>query len=1341
MGDRSMKTTISNKMKKVISTALAAVMTISLFPLKTGINAYAEEDPYVELTNTLTAQDTFAWTEYDHDDYTDRYLGFMSDHIIYDGNNIQMVGYGVSPFKDFLFVDNHNEVNEYTDLKQTFTFDIQRDSTSWHSMECGGFLFNSSIKDGVLNGFGLLITNGYIKLIRLQNMNVANLHEGAPSSLITSSNTLKSVSFPNSTAVHSMKIEVYNNTISVWDGDTKIIDSFTLPQNNYGYGYGPITSYASHSCSQKSYFTFANIKMEEVVIHYIPKKPAELSYSINKDSSVILTWTQPEGKANVAGYNIYRDGSLIGTTVETTYTDETAVSLGDFTYYVCAYDNENYTSENSDSVIVDNLPPTAPVLSIDSIGETSVSLNWVCSDNIGVESYDIYRNDEFVTSVTTNSYTDSTLDEGTSYTYYVIASDASNNKSDTSNSVTVITTVDETQPVIVSISPSNGKYSGILPIKVTVKDNRSVSKVVIQTSEDKVSWNDIAEVQADGKANTTIEYLLNSSDYNDGVIYIRAYAINSRNISSDVTLSPIMEYQIDGSATAAPSDLTVNLYNSQIEIRWNAPSDEDTAFFRIYRKTNSDESFTLIKDNYKYLNYYDTNIELGTEYIYCVTAVDQMGNESAMTKEVSGSIASDNVIPEIVSIYPANGEILDTNQIVGVSAKDNFRLKDIIVECRSVGGEWQTVYTEENINIYAKAIQFELDTSDFTTGSYELRAYAHDTAGNISEYAIGSYTFKECTLSAPALLAVGEGWRNELSWTMENTDDLLGYHVYRKTSAGGNYSLIASIKNTEYTDSNVTPGTTYYYMIEAVDSRNNYVKSSEVISVPTDTDDVLPLADAGFDVMGIAAETISFSGANSWDNHYIVSYEWSFGDGTTGSGSKITHSYENDGTYDVTLTVTDSAGNSDSHTIKAYIYSNDYGYVQFKTTDKLGRILSGVKIYCEIPGVDSTDFITDANGNFKFIAPKGTYDVYFYKNEYLPKYVPITVTGENTSQKIDLKEKELIEGELTVRNLDINEIVSLGIDVTAPENQFVYEYNLDYGTNGTLTFTLNAMGDIIGEVNGTLQTERNGVFTTVATLKGEKDRPVRVEYGGYAPGGGIPVSVAIFNVTTQVSWLKEFYDVELTIKNNAGDTFYIQNSQAVLTLPDGLSLADTSRQENLVQTMGNKGVIGGNETKSASWIVRGDKPGSYDLSAEFTGTLMPLGEEVKVIFETKEPLVVHDGEGLKLDITVTEGLDYWTNQFTFTNNSERPIYNFAASFSGSAQLAEFSSMYILYPDGTIEIADINNGVPDLENSDIFLPALIDTDGKTIYDHRTIEKGQTVTGYFSIYRRDGFNNDY
>jgi len=43
----------------------------------------------------------------------------------------------------------------------------------------------------------------------------------------------------------------------------------------------------------------------------------------------------------------------------------------------------------------------------------------------------------------------------------------------------------------------------------------------------------------------------------------------------------------------------------------------------------------------------------------------------------------------------------------------------------------------------------------------------------------------------------------------------------------------------------------------------------------------------------------------------IVSYEWDFDDGETGSGPIVTHSYDTADTYTVTLTVTDSNGKSD----------------------------------------------------------------------------------------------------------------------------------------------------------------------------------------------------------------------------------------------------------------------------------------------------------------------------------------------------------------------------------------------------------------------------------------------
>ena len=1329
MGDRSMKTTISNKMKKVISTALAAVMTISLFPLKTGINAYAEEDPYVELTNTLTAQDTFAWTEYDHDNYTDSYLGFMSDHIIYDGNNIQMVGYGVSPFKDFLFVDNDNEVNEYTDLKQTFTFDIQRDSTSWHSMECGGFLFNSSIKDGVLNGFGLLITNGYIKLIRLQNMNVANLHEGAPSSLITSSNTLKSVSFPNSTAVHSMKIEVYNNTISVWDGDTKIIDSFTLPQNDYGYGYGPITSYASHSCSQKSYFTFANIKMEEVVIHYIPKKPAALLYSVNKDSSVTLNWTQPEGKAEVVGYNIYRDDSLIGTTVETAYTDETATSLGNFTYYVSAFDTENYTSENSDTVTVDNLSPVAPVLMIDSVGETSASLTWECSDNVGVESYDIYRNDEFITSVTTNSYTDSTLEEGTSYTYYVIAYDASGNKSDKSNTITINTGIDETQPIISSISPSNGKYSGTLPIKVTVTDSRSVSSVTIQASIDNSNWKNVAQIAANGKATVVAEYDLDLSAYNDGKLYIRAYAVNSRNISSDVESSPVMEYTIDSTAPAVPSGVVINLYNSQIEIKWDSPKDKDTSYFKVYRKSDLNSEFSVIKDNHKYLNYYDTNIELGVNYTYCISAVDRMGNESAMSSEVSGSIADDKVIPEILSVYPENGGVLKNHQLIGISAKDNYKLDSITVECRPENGNWYTVFSEENINNYAKVVQFELDTSTFTTGIYEIRFFAEDTAGNISEYVTNSYSFKECEMSVPVLSVEAGNLESSLLWTMENDTDVAYYKIYRSNL--GSFEYVHKTAKKEYVDTDLAAKKYTYYVV-AVDKYGNNKTSEYVDVTPHNVDGKEPVAYAGADIVAFENENVSFDGTASTDNVGVVAYRWDFGDGTSSESGVTVHSYDEVGTYDALLTVYDEAGNIGTATKRITVLDSDNLSAELTVTTSSNVPIKGVMVYYELDDGSKSTIYTDKNGKAVLKSSEGALTVYLYKNGYAPQKKTLTIGKNSLNHKIKLLNEEFVKGEIKVKELDLQEMIEHGVDISAPENQAVFEvsvqvaYAEDTDGNSEFSVLINTDGQIIP---GSIIVE-NDEFICESDTSGNSVT-VKSKSGGsttYTPIIGTEkelMGIAVLRISQNITWLKECFEVELTVQNLADEAFPINNAVASLNIPSELSLAKTNILQNIDIPMGN---ISGGETKSASWVVMGAQQGEYEISADFSGILMPFEAAVSMNFKSAEKIKVYGSSALEYyqhsRVYTDDGMKIIT-YFTVTNVSDKPIYNVSANLGDIKELNDVKEMKLVYPDGTVIYVKRDSGTTPKPE---FLAALRKTGD---YGYLELKPGESVIGTHSV----------
>lgn len=53
------------------------------------------------------------------------------------------------------------------------------------------------------------------------------------------------------------------------------------------------------------------------------------------------------------------------------------------------------------------------------------------------------------------------------------------------------------------------------------------------------------------------------------------------------------------------------------------------------------------------------------------------------------------------------------------------------------------------------------------------------------------------------------------------------------------------------------------------------------------------------------SDTVTFNASSSSDDGSIQTYEWDLDDGTMESGETVTHSYDNPGTYNVTLTVTD----------------------------------------------------------------------------------------------------------------------------------------------------------------------------------------------------------------------------------------------------------------------------------------------------------------------------------------------------------------------------------------------------------------------------------------------------
>ena len=96
----------------------------------------------------------------------------------------------------------------------------------------------------------------------------------------------------------------------------------------------------------------------------------------------------------------------------------------------------------------------------------------------------------------------------------------------------------------------------------------------------------------------------------------------------------------------------------------------------------------------------------------------------------------------------------------------------------------------------------------------------------------------------------------------------------------------------------------------------------DTIPAPTDTTgNTAPVAVATSpDLTKNVGETVSFSGSSSSDpNGDYLSHVWDFGDGTSGTGSSVTHVYSTAGNFICTLTVYDGRGGVGSSAVTAII--------------------------------------------------------------------------------------------------------------------------------------------------------------------------------------------------------------------------------------------------------------------------------------------------------------------------------------------------------------------------------------------------------------------------------------
>jgi len=162
------------------------------------------------------------------------------------------------------------------------------------------------------------------------------------------------------------------------------------------------------------------------------------------------------------------------------------------------------------------------------------------------------------------------------------------------------------------------------------------------------------------------------------------------------------------------------------------------------------------------------------------------------------------------------------------------------------------------------------------------------------------------------------------------------YKIYR------NSIFLINRTSTSYQDIGLVNGQSYTYRVSAVDTSGNEGEpSNPKSSTPTESSsggggssggaggtpppgpqnkNPIANASAGAPYQGFINAAILFNGSSSYDpDGNITKWLWVFGDNSNGTGKTVQHSYLKTGTFNVTLTVFDDEGASNTDTITCEI--------------------------------------------------------------------------------------------------------------------------------------------------------------------------------------------------------------------------------------------------------------------------------------------------------------------------------------------------------------------------------------------------------------------------------------
>ncbi len=557
------------------------------------------------------------------------------------------------------------------------------------------------------------------------------------------------------------------------------------------------------------------------------------------------------------------------------------------------------------------------------------------------------------------------------------------------------------------------------------------------------------------------------------------------------------------------------------------------------------------------------------------------------------------------------------------------------------------------------------------------------------------------------------------SWSGDPT----AYEVQWKrcVPGGGACVPIPGATGPTYTAATADVGTRL--LIEEM-ARNGGAPSAPASSAPTALVAVPALhAVAGDPQRATVGQDVAFDAGASTPHGVIEGYSWDFGDGGSAIGATASHHYDAAGTYPVTLTITD-AGHDATATTTVTVANRAPG-ARITVLAPGGQRMQGASLVYAAADGTRTTATTGADGVGVLVGlPDGVDAVYAWADGYRPAVAQVTVDGGIGDATVTLTSGQIATTTLESHPMTLAEIEAAGIDPNDPSNQNVWQFEVALNFTGPtggpghehLCGHLNAAGQFVGQT---------GFDACGGSGSG----------GGGGPGsaggdcganschsGNVTAMGAIVNGHPLIEWLvldgqvttlKQFFSVHMVINNLSPEPFRLTGGQASLDLPGGLSLAPTAAPQAATRDVGE---IAGLASADVTWIVRGDEPGRYGLTASYSGRLQPFDAPVDLSATLAEPLHVWGAEALGLKVqadagTLQAGRPYHV-RIGVTNRADVPFYNVVLGID-----PESHDRFIFQPRERFEdtLGELSPGettyghvyvlVPDADSSGSLLPRM------------------------------------